>query len=208
MELIINGKYKIGPTLGKGSFGLLYSGKNVKSNELVAIKLEHLQSLQPQLQYEAKIYRNLKNGTGFSQIYWDGIQDDYYCMVMTMLGPNLKQLFDFCNQKFTIKTCLMIGIQMIDRLQFMHDQGYVHRDMKPENICIGQHKKAGMVYLIDFGLTKRYRNPSSGQHIEQKKSNGIVGTIRYLSKRANMGLEQSRVDDLFSLGYILVMFLR
>jgi len=73
MELIINGKYKIGPTLGKGSFGLLYSGKNVKSNELVAIKLEHLQSLQPQLQYEAKIYRNLKNGTGFSQIYWDGI---------------------------------------------------------------------------------------------------------------------------------------
>ena len=102
----------------------------------------------------------------------------------------------------------MIGIQMIDRLQFMHDQGYVHRDMKPENICIGQHKKAGMVYLIDFGLTKRYRNPSSGQHIEQKKSNGIVGTIRYLSKRANMGLEQSRVDDLFSLGYILVMFLR
>lgn len=90
----------------------------------------------------------------------------------------------------------------------MHDCGYLHRDLKPENIMIGQGKKAPIIYFIDFGLAKRYMCPNSGQHIEHKPNKGVFGTTRYLSKNANRGWEQSRVDDLIALGHILVMFLR
>jgi serine/threonine protein kinase len=84
---------------------------------------------------------------------------------MTILGPNLTQLFNFCEKKFTLKTILIIAIQTIERLEYMHDIGYLHRDLKPENIMIGQGKKAGIVHLIDFGLAKRYIDPNSGLHI-------------------------------------------
>lgn len=60
---------------------------------------------------------------------------------------------------WTLKTALLVGMQVIQRLEFMHGQGYIHRDMKPENIMIGMGKKANIVYMIDFGLVKRYISP-------------------------------------------------
>jgi serine/threonine protein kinase len=83
---------------------------------------------------------------------------------MTILGPNLHQLFSFCEDKFSLRTIIKIMMQMIQRLEFMHEAGYLHRDLKPENIMIGIGKKAHLVYLIDFGLAKRYICPQSGQH--------------------------------------------
>lgn len=124
------------------------------------------------------------------------------------MGPNLGQLFKFCEKKFSNKTVSIIAIQMLERLEHLHDSGYLHRDLKPENIMIGQGKKAGIIHLIDFGLAKRYICPNTGKHVEHKKNKGVFGTTRYLSKNANSGCEQSRVDDLIALGHILVMLLR
>ena len=81
---------------------------------------------------------------------------------MTILGPNLQQLFEFCEQKWTLKTVIIIGMQVMQRLEFMHNLGYIHRDMKPENIMIGMGKKSNIVHLIDFGLVKRYISPCTG----------------------------------------------
>lgn len=89
---------------------------------------------------------------------------------MAILGPNLQQLFDFCENKFSLKTVLIIGMQMIQRLEFLHSNNFIHRDMKPENILIGQlRRKQDIIHLIDFGLVKRYLCPKSGNHIPFKE---------------------------------------
>jgi serine/threonine protein kinase len=98
-------------------------------------------------------------------------------MSMSLLGPNLTQLFDFCHQKFSVKTIIQIGIQLIQRIQVLHSLSFVHRDLKPDNICLGYGKNQNVVYLIDFGLAKRFVSPLTCMHNEQKKSRAVVGTI-------------------------------
>mmetsp|Transcript_15210 Transcript_15210/g.25748 ORF Transcript_15210/g.25748 Transcript_15210/m.25748 type:complete len:290 (-) Transcript_15210:395-1264(-) len=126
---------------------------------------------------------------------------------MEMLGPSLYSLFEFCDFKFSLKTILWIGSQMMLRIESFHQMNFVHRDIKPENFLIGQGKKVNQVYLIDFGLSKRYKCPKSGQHIEYKMKNGITGTPRYCSLSAHNMFEQSRRDDLEAIGLILIFFL-
>lgn len=82
--------------------------------------------------------------------------------------------------------------------------GYLHRDMKPENICIGQGKRSNLIHLIDFGLVKRFICPSTGQHLKPCKNKGVIGTTRFLSRNAHLGNQQSRADDLIAFGTILV----
>jgi len=89
---------------------------------------------------------------------------------MSIHGPNLEEVFDFCDRRFGLKTVLEIGMQLIDRLAWMHEQDFVHRDMKPENILIAPPSKKNnqLIYLIDFGLSKRWRNPATGLHIDRR----------------------------------------
>ena len=126
---------------------------------------------------------------------------------MGILGPNLEQLFDFCDRQFTVGTVLNIGIQLLNRLEWLHNKNFVHRDMKPENILIGQGKKSSTVFLIDFGLAKRFLCPKTGNHIPFRSNKGIVGTSKYLSVSGHMGNEHSRRDDLESLCIIMIYFL-
>ena len=97
---------------------------------------------------------------------------------------------------------------MVQRLEYLHSKNFVHRDMKPENILIGQGKKSNTVYLIDFGLAKRYLCPKSGRHVPFKADKGIIGTAKYLSLSGHRGNEHSRRDDLEALGIVLIYFLR
>lgn len=169
---------------------------------------ELINSDKPQLHYEAKIYQILQGNPGIPQIYWFGVEGDYTVLIMAIMGPNLEQLFEFCEDNFSLKTVLQIATQLISRLEYLHSKNFVHRDMKPENILIGQGKKASTFYLIDFGLTKRFLCPKSGTHIPFKEAKGIVGTARYLSINGHKGNEHSRRDDLESLGIILIYFMR
>ncbi len=102
----------------------------------------------------------------------------------------------------------MIADQMIQRIEFLHHNNFIHRDMKPDNFLVGTNKKQHMVYMIDYGLCKRYKDSKTNEHIPYKDNKSLTGTARYASVNTHLGIEQSRRDDLESIGLILVYFLK
>ena len=206
MELRVGGKYRLGRKIGSGSFGDIYIGTEVWTNNEVAIKLESIKSEHPQLLYESKLYKILEGGLGVPRIYWYGVEGDYNVMVLELLGPSLEDLFRFCNRKFSLKTTLMLADQMISRVEYMHLKGFIHQDIKPDNFLIGLGKQANQVHIIDFGLAKKYRGLKKKKHIPYRENKGFTGTARYASIRAHQGIEQSRRDDLEAVGYMLIYF--
>lgn len=205
--LVVAGKYKIGRKLGSGSFGDIYHGTHITSGEEVAVKLEKAKTKHPQLHYESKLYR-LITGPGIPRVHSYGSEGDYNIMVMDLLGPSLEDLFNLCNRKFSVKTVLMLADQMIARIEVLHSKSFVHRDIKPDNFLIGVGKRRNQIYIIDFGLAKMYRDLKTHQHIPYKGNKLLTGTARYASVNTHLGIEQGRRDDLESLGYVLMYFLR
>ncbi|KAI3829771.1 hypothetical protein L1987_03899 [Smallanthus sonchifolius] len=208
MDHIVGGKFKLGRKIGSGSFGELYLGVNVHSGEEVAIKLEPVKTRHPQLHYESKIYRLLQGGTGIPNLKWFGVDGEYNIMVIDLLGPSLEDLFNYCNRKFSLKTVLMLADQLLNRVEYMHSRSFLHRDLKPDNFLMGLGRKANQVYAIDFGLAKKYRDLQTHKHIPYRENKNLTGTARYASVNTHLGVEQSRRDDLESLGYVLMYFIR
>jgi serine/threonine protein kinase len=118
-----------------------------------------------------------------------GTEGDFNILVIDILGPTLEELFEYCRRKFTLKTVLMIALQMLKRIEYVHQCGFLHRDIKPENFLIGIGKNIGTIYLIDFGLSKRYKDPRSGKHIPYKDNKELTGTARYASLNTHLGIE-------------------
>ncbi|XP_020587671.1 casein kinase I-like [Phalaenopsis equestris] len=208
MEPRVANKFRLGRKIGSGSFGEIYLGTNVQTNEEVAIKLEIVKTKHPQLLYESKLYRILQGGTGIPNVRWFGVEGDYNVLVMDLLGPSLEDLFNFCSRKLSLKTVLMLADQMINRVEYIHGKSFLHRDIKPDNFLMGLGRRANQVYVIDFGLAKKYRDSSTHQHIPYRENKNLTGTARYASMNTHLGIEQSRRDDLESLGFVLMYFLR
>ena len=139
---------------------------------------------------------------------WFGSEGDYNVLVIDLLGPSLEDLFNYCGKRLSLKTVLMLADQMISRLEFMHSRSYIHRDVKPDNFLIGVGSKMHVVHIIDFGLAKKFQDPRSGRHIPYLEGKNLTGTARYASINTHLGIEQSRRDDMESLGFVLMYFLR
>ncbi len=191
--------------LGEGSFGKVYLGKVNETNELVAIKTED--PSHAYLQKEANICRYLTEDTkdpiGFSKYYWYGEDSDKNkYLVCEVLGKSVQDLLVKCGGSFSLKTVLMIGFQILNRIEYLHKNEYIHRDIKPTNFLIGTGSKKNTIYLVDFGLSKEYLD-RDGEHIPYYKHKSYVGTIRYMSINCHKGFETSRRDDMFSFIYML-----
>ncbi|MCL7031261.1 hypothetical protein MKW94_006542 [Papaver nudicaule] len=205
----VRGKeFKVGHKIGSGSFGEVRKGTDVQTNEEVAIKLENGKAKQPQLLYESAIYRVLQGGTGIPSMRWFGVDGGYNVLVMDLLGHSLEHLFNCCGRKFSLKTVLMLAEQMINRVEYMHSKSYLHRDIKPDNFLMGLGGHANQVYMIDFGLAKKYKDSKTHKHFPYSENKNLIGSPRYASLNTHLGIEQSRRDDLESLGYTLMYFLR
>merc|ERR1719291_832457 len=160
------------------------------------------------LLYEAKLLRHLQGAPGIACMHYCAVEGDHNVMIMDLLGPSLENLFNICHRKFSLKTVLMIADQMLYRIEYLHSKHFLHRDVKPDNFLIGHGKKSNIVYIIDFGLAKKYRDPKSQQHIPYRENKSLTGTARYASINAHLGIEQSRRDDLEAIGYVLMYFNR
>jgi len=195
--------------VGGGSFGDIYLGVG-STGEKVAVKFEKHGARCPQLRHEYKVYRELQNAPGFAKVHYFGTQDSYNLMVMDLLGPSLEDQFNKCSRRFTLKTVLLIADQMLERVELMHSRHLIHRDIKPANFVTDVPGSAAgtSVFCIDFGLSKRYRHPRTLQHIPQREGRSLTGTPPYASINNHQGVDQSRRDDLESIGYVLVYFLK
>lgn len=181
---------------------------SIQSGEEVAIKMESANARHPQLLYEYKLYRVLSGGVGIPRIRHYGNEKNFNTLVMDLLGPSLEDLFNFCTRHFTIKTVLMLVDQMIGRLEYIHLKCFIHRDIKPDNFLMGIGRHCNKLFLIDFGLAKKYRDPRNRTHIPYREDKNLTGTARYASINAHLGIEQSRRDDMESLGYVMMYFNR
>ena len=202
---VVNARFRIDKSIGSGSFGSLYSAFDATTGKQVAIKVEAVNADHPQLLYEARVLKELQAEHGVPRLLYSGQEDGLNFMGMELLGFNLEKLFEFCSRQFSIKTVLLLAIDMLARIEHVHARGFLHRDIKPDNFLFGLGPHAETLYLIDFGLSKCYREPG-GAHIPYREDKHLTGTPRYASINNHEGKEQSRRDDLESLMYVLVYF--
>ena len=199
-------KYKVKKKLGEGAFGDVYLGSCVENNELVAIKVEQRKILKPLLETEAFFLYSLR-GLGIPEVLSFGRLKKYNVLVEPLLDKSLFDIFVERRKKLPLEDICLIAKQIIDRIQWVHSKYIVHRDIKPDNFLIGR-KDPNIIYLIDFGLSKKYKSSTTGKHIKFNFTGKLTGTVRFASANALRGGEQSRRDDLESIGYMLIYFMR
>ena len=197
-------KYKAIKKLGEGSFGKVYKAEYNGDN--YAIKMENKSKEQGLLELEATIMSYLK-GPNIPFIKSYGYSGDFNVLVMQLLDKSLEDLINKYNT-FSIKTVAMLGYQMVNILQYIHDRHIIHRDIKPDNFVMGAQEDNAKLYILDFGLAKKYRSSRTLVQYPYVKKKKLTGTARYASIHALEAYEQSRRDDLESVGYVLMYFLR
>ena len=202
---ILFDKYLLVKKLGEGSFGCIYSAR--ENNNWYAIKFENKNKGQNLLENEAYIMSYL-NGPRIPAVKSFGYSGDHNVLIMELMGKSLEDLFEnLPNKKMSIRCVCNLGYQMIDIMEYIHNKHIIHRDIKPDNFVMGKGAKSKYLFLLDFGLSKKYRSSTTLKHYPLIKRKKLTGTARYASINALNGMTQSRRDDLEAIGYVLMYFL-
>ena len=200
-------KYKIIKNIGGGSFGFIYEAQSIYSNKHYAIKFEDMREDQFILEEESLILSYI-NCNRVPKIKSFGYSGNYMILVMELLGKSLDKIFnELPTKKMSIRCICNIAYQLICILEEIHNNNIIHRDIKPANIAIGLEDKKKYLYLLDFGLSKKYRSSTTKKHNPFTQNNKLIGNARYSSINALEGGTQSRRDDLESLGYLIIFLL-
>ena len=197
-------KYKTIKKLGEGSFGKVYKAEY--NGEYYALKFENRSRTKSLLEAESTIMAYLQ-GPNIPYIKSFGYSGDYNLLVMQYMDKSLEDIFHI-RKTFSIKTTAMIGFQLIGVLHFIHDKNIIHRDVKPDNCVMGSEELNENLYLIDFGLAKKYRSSRTLVQYPMTRKKKLTGTARYASINALEGYEQSRRDDMEAVGYVMAYLLR
>ena len=204
---LIFSKYLIRKKIGKGSFGTVYQGINTSNNEKIALKVEKREKNDSGTLENEALRLVYLQGEGVPCVYCYGNNLYHNLLVEELLGKSLEDLFNLYGKPFSLKTVCVLGIEMIKRIQYIHSKYYIHRDIKPDNFMIGRGQNEKKIYIIDFGLAKKYYSVSKAQHIKFITGKHLIGTARYCGRNAHRGYEQGRRDDIESIGYVLMYFL-
>ena len=206
LNTIFFNKYRLVEKLGEGTFGMIF--KCESTDGLCAFKFEKKRNgRRSLLRTESEVMIELK-GYGIPNIILYIEQGDYNIMIMELLGKSLESLVkQFNDEKFSLKTVCMLAIEILKILKNIPNKHYIHRDIKPDNFAIG-YSDQSKLYLIDFGLAKQYRSEKTLQQKPMQKNKRLTGTARYASINALRGYDQSRRDDLESVGYVVAYLLR
>jgi serine/threonine protein kinase len=197
-------KYRCIKKLGEGSFGMIYKAEY--NDEYFALKFENATKGNNLLESEAAIMSYLK-GPNIPFVKSFGFSGEYHILVMQLLGKSLEDIFSI-KKKFSLKTICLLAFQMISVLEYIHNKHIIHRDIKPDNFVMGLDDLSQFCYLLDFGLAKKYRSSNTLKQYPFVNHKKLTGTARYASINALQGYEQSRRDDLESVGYVLMYLLR
>tara|TARA_B100001093_G_scaffold520497_1_gene616833 strand:- start:1303 stop:2127 length:825 start_codon:yes stop_codon:yes gene_type:complete len=192
MLCTINNKYSIIEKIGEGTFGKVFKAKNIHSNQEVAIKIQH-KNIENVLKHEAKIYKYLNDISGVPNIRNYGCESGFNYLVLDLLGPSLSE------KKLSGVNTISFILDAINIIEFIHDKGIIHRDIKPDNFLVN----ANTLYLIDFGLAKYYLH--NNKHMEERKDKKLIGTAKFSSLNVHNGIEPSRRDDIESLCYSFIL---
>jgi len=196
MVTIIANKYEIIEKIGEGTFGKVFNGKNIRSGENIAIKIQY-KDIEKVLKHEAKIYKYLKDISGIPNIRNYGTETGFNYLILDLLGPSLSDI------EINSLQCIKYMIQSINIIETVHDIGIIHRDIKPDNFLL-KNIDSSELYLIDFGLAKYYLLQNK-THMEERKDKKLIGTAKFSSLNVHNGIEPSRRDDLESLCYTFIL---
>uniref|UniRef100_A0AC35G0R7 Protein kinase domain-containing protein n=1 Tax=Panagrolaimus sp. PS1159 TaxID=55785 RepID=A0AC35G0R7_9BILA len=183
--------------------------RDLQTGAKVIGKIEHVTVFHPKLRDEYEIYMSMGFESGIPRIYHFGMHDNFNILIMEHLGPSLSELLKERGGKFNVKTVTNIAIQLINRMEYVHDHGIVHKDIKPLNFVMGTGQNAQNVYIIDFNCSSKFINPRTKEHIrEEYEAPFFQVNSCYNSLKVHEGSAKTRRDDLEAISYILIYFLR
>lgn len=200
-------RWRLQQCVGKGSFGKVYKAIDCIRNEPVAIKFERRDAEYPQLQYEHRVYKLLEDVGGVPRVYGPiGDHRNYIYFAMDYYDTDLQKMFSRNKYSFERRFVNHIISSIVETLRQMHEHGIIHRDLKPGNMMY--NPKTKQVFLVDMGLSKRYIDPVTKQHIQYITNKSLCGTPRFASRNCHLGVQLSRRDDIESLAYIAVYLMK
>jgi casein kinase 1 len=201
--MIVSNKYKLLCKIGEGNFGVVFKGIYLKTNEMVAIKSENIDTNSKLLKHEATILKYLQEHDceDIPIVHWYGVYEKYRMLVMTFYDCSL---FDYISENcISIEKKNHIIHSCVNILKSIHKQFVIHRDIKPQNFMLKNER----LFIIDFGFSTFYID-SSGEHFNNNGSqDSIIGSPNYVSYFVHMGSHNSRRDDLISIGYMYFFLL-